>query len=442
LKTLIIFDASVLVSGQVSSNLYKTGLYRVSWELLTQLEKDQSLDIYLYDIFQRERELKVHILPLFKNSKQIHVFGFLYRLLIFPLGNMADTLRSFQVNTKNRYIKAFVSGVKVILLLFEKAARKIEKLWFVEKRLEKSFNKFHVYYSTYFPIPTLAIKNDKIRKIYTLHDLIPILHPEYFSSPYNERLVREVMDSIGKDDFAFAVSQSTKNDMLNYRPDLNPEHIHVAHLAASELFYKVTDKNKLVQIKQKYGISETPYILSLCTMEPRKNLSSLVAAFKKIINETPEINLQLVLIGSYGWNSSDVLDEIQKIINQKPKAIVITGFVPDEDLAALYSGALVFVYPSFYEGFGLPVLEAMQCGVPIICSNTSSLPEIVGDCAILINPESVPEIINAIQLVLTDSKIRKKMQLSSVKQASIFHWEKSALTLCNILKIKGGANSN
>jgi len=375
LKKEIIYDASILVSGETSGNLHKTGLYRVSYEVLKEMQKDSNLEIYLYDIFQRERELIRYVLPQFINCKHIKVYGTFYRILIFPLGNWADDLRRYSNKNQNSIFKFGAGILKNLFLLIEKGARKAERKWFANARIAKQLLNFKVYYSTYFPIPDFIRLNQNIKKVYTIHDMIPIIHPEWFSSSFNQQLLKEVVDNITLNDKVIAVSHSTKKDILAYRPDLSPEQITVAYLAASDIFYKVEDKDLINQIREKYSIGNNPYLLSVCTFEPRKNLITVIKAFKAILQEGNPNHLKLVLVGSVGWNTSELFKEINDLNRDYNQTIIITGFIPDEDLAPLYSGAELFIYMSLYEGFGLPVLEAIKCGVSVICSNTSSLAE-------------------------------------------------------------------
>jgi len=421
----IIFDASVLVSGNITGNLYKTGLYRVSYEILKEMAMSNEIELYFFDIFQRERELIKYVHKEFPQCNIIKVHSAWYRLLIFPLGNLVDYLRNIQQSNDTGIISGFALVLKNILCLVEKLSRKIDRIFFINKNLTHSFDECSLYYSTYFPIPEQIRSNPKIKKVYTVHDIIPIIHPEYFSSSFNSELVKEVIDHIEIEDYVIAVSESTKNDILEFRPDLLHDHIVVSLLAASLTFRKEYDEEKIEIIKNKYKIYSNKYILSVCTLEPRKNLRLLVNAYKSIIKDSPDFSLKLVLIGSYGWDSNELLNEIKEINSIYNNPIILTGYVPDAELAALYSGAELFAYPSLYEGFGLPVLEAMQCGVPVICSNNSSLPEIVGDCGLLIDPSDVNDLIKAILIISNNQIVRQNLSEKSEKRAQLFSWEKT-----------------
>ena len=190
--------------------------------------------------------------------------------------------------------------------------------------------------------------------------------------------------------------------------------------------------HKEQSLKKKYGIPDAPYILSLCTLEPRKNIDQIIRAFAKLVNESQIQELNLVLVGPKGWMFDKIFDAIATNTTVKNK-IFITGFIPDEDLASIYSEAMMFVYPSFYEGFGLPPLEAMQCGTPVITSNVSSLPEVVGDAGIMVSPRDLDELCQAMLTVYKNPSLRQEMSEKSLHRASKFSWSRCALETAEAL---------
>jgi glycosyltransferase involved in cell wall biosynthesis len=426
LKKKIIFDSSVLVSGYTAGNLYKTGLFRFSSEILKQLEKYSEIEIYLFDIFHRERELQKYVQKKFPFCKRINVYSGIYRSFIFPLGNFVDRLRKIEKINSKIYLRKTAGILKNFLLLIEKSARKIERSFLIKKRLSKELKKYECYFSTYFPMPVEIQTISDIRKVYTIHDLIPMIYPHFFSSPFNEKLLKEVVYNINIDDKVITVSESTKKDLFKFREDLLDKNVIVAQLAASDKFFKVIQNEKIETIRLKYQLTNKPYILSVCTMEPRKNLQILISAYQEILKEVKNFNVNLVLVGSSGWETEIFMEEINSINKVYKNRISLTGFVPDFDLAALYSGAHFFVYPSLYEGFGLPVLEAMKCGLPVICSNTSSLPEVAGDAAIMIDPTNKSELISSILKLCKDDNLRIDMAKKSINNAVEFNWENTA----------------
>jgi len=214
-------------------------------------------------------------------------------------------------------------------------------------------------------------------------------------------------------DLILTDAHSTKKDLVEY--GIDEKKIKVIHLAAASIFKPQTNKTKLNQTKANYGLTR-PYILSAATNEPRKNLKKLIKAYQAL-----KLKVDLVIVGKFGWGD--------KLTQQK--RIKILGFVPDKDLADLYSGAKALAYPSLYEGFGLPVLEALSCGCPVITSNISSLPELGGQAAIYVNPHQTKSITRALRYVLSLSPSkRQNLKKQSLKQASKFSWDKTArLTL-------------
>jgi len=433
----IIVDASVIVSGHLSGNIHKTGLYRVTYEIITRLCDSRFNNILLYDVFQRERILKKIIRQEFPQARSIKGYSWWYRLLIFPIGDAADRLRLVQLQPgQNKLISRAARLFKNLFLVVERSARKIDRFLFIKSNLNRILKRIDLFYSTYYPIPE-QIKNDRsIRKVYTIHDLIPMIYPEYFESPYNQKLVKEVVDNIENQDYVVCVSESTKSDLLKYRPDLSPEHVFANPLAASEEIILVSDPVMLKETKTKYQIpEESEYLLSVCTLEPRKNLKTLIGAYRNILEKGKAENLDLVLTGASGWKSESLIEEIASMNDLYQNRIHLTGFVPDKELAALYSSAFAFVYPSYYEGFGLPPLEAMQCGVPVISSGTSSLPEVIGKAGIYIEPDSETELVNAILKLRNNRVLRDSLSKKSVARAKEFNWNKTVDRLNKIFHI-------
>lgn len=281
-----------------------------------------------------------------------------------------------------------------------------------------------IYHSPFYPIPEQIRKLRHIRKIITVHDLIPLLHPQFFQ--YDESaLIRRVVESIDDDTWVTCVSHATKSDLCNYLPSLDPSRVFVTHLAASSQFYPCSDQARLEHVREKFGIHDRPYVLSLSTLEPRKNIIQTIRCFARLIEQENVTNLLLVLVGTKGWDFDPIFDEIAASPKIRDR-IIVTGYAADEDLAPLYTGATMFVYPSFYEGFGLPPLEAMQCGVPVITSNTSSLPEVIGNAGIMVPPEDGDALSQAMLTIYNSDELRKTMAANALSQSTKFSWEKCA----------------
>jgi glycosyltransferase involved in cell wall biosynthesis len=212
----------------------------------------------------------------------------------------------------------------------------------------------------------------------------------------------------------------------------DPGRVTVAHLGVDPALKPVRDPDTLASICRKYGISP-PYVLYLGTLQPRKNLVRLIEAFREIGKSTNGPSaVQLVLAGKKGWLCDDILARAKALgIGEQ---VVLTGYVEEVDLAALYSGAELFVMPSLYEGFCLPVLEAMACGTPVVCSNVSSLPKVAGEAALLFDPRNVRAMAEAIERVLANTDLRRSLVARGYARARSFTWARCAEQVLAVLE--------
>ncbi|MGA2572547.1 MAG: glycosyltransferase family 1 protein [Terracidiphilus sp.] len=226
-----------------------------------------------------------------------------------------------------------------------------------------------------------------------------------------------------------AVSEHTKADIIKYY-DIPADKISVIYNAVDHSEYYPRPAKEVSAVRSKYKLP-AKYILFTGTIEPRKNVEGILGAYAAL-DEQVKKDHGLVLAGGKGWNDEPIRQAIDKLKSAGEK-IICTGYVPDEDLPALFSGASLFVYPSFYEGFGIPPLEAMACGVPVITADNSSLPEVVGDAVIMIKAENIAAITQSISKVLNDSQLANSLRQKGLEQAKKFSWEKSAQTLITLL---------
>ena len=223
-----------------------------------------------------------------------------------------------------------------------------------------------------------------------------------------------------------ADSTATKNDLIQHY-GANPETIRVVHLGVDSALEPVEDERVVNAVKARYGISGN-YLLYLGTLQPRKNLLRLLEAFERVSRRHP---VSLVLAGGKGWLYDEIFDRARAL--KLEDRVIFPGFIPEADKAALLSGAVAFVFPSLYEGFGLPALEAMACGAPVLTSNVSSLPEIVGDAALPVDPHSVEAISDGLLRLLSDSALRQSLVGRGKQRAQNFSWEKAAGQVMEIL---------
>ena len=288
-------------------------------------------------------------------------------------------------------------------------------LMFNRPTLEKVVGKCDLYH-----VSEICIQPVKSAKtVAFVHDLTTILYPEYHIKS-NTFLHQQRFKRIGRVDGILTNSESTKRDITEHLK-IRPEKIFVTHLGADERF-KPMEQEETEPVLKKYGLTK-PYILFVGTLEPRKNVETLIRAFNEL-KQKHKIPHQLVLAGRKGWLYRNIL----KFIESSPfkSDIRQMDYIPDEVVPAFMNKADVFVYPSFYEGFGLPVLEAMQCGTPVITSNTSSMPEVGGEACLYVHPESADELADTIFKVIRDKSLQNILSGKGVERAKRFSWEKCA----------------
>lgn len=259
----------------------------------------------------------------------------------------------------------------------------------------------------------------KAKTVAFVHDLTTILHPEYHV-PSNTFLHRERFKRINKVDGILTNSEATKRDIVNHLK-IHPDKVFVTHLGADDRFYPM-ERVEVEPVLRRYKLNK-PFILFVGTLEPRKNVETLIRAFNELKTEH-WIPHKLVLVGQKGW----LYKNIFKAIESSPfkSSILYLDYVADEDVPALMNGADVFAYPSFYEGFGLPVLEAMQCGCPVVTSNVSSLPEVGGKACLYVHPESADELSEKLLAVIQNKALQNEISEKGIERAKEFSWEKCA----------------
>lgn len=268
------------------------------------------------------------------------------------------------------------------------------------------------------------------KSVAVIYDLSFELHPQFVAKGNREHLSKLVKATVARTDHIVVISGNTKKEVTQYYA-VPPKKITVVNPAVDHKHFYPRKEQEIAQTKREYGITKN-YILFTSTIEPRKNVQGLLKAYRKL-DESLRNMYSLVLAGKKGWLSESIDVMLQEMIGQGYN-IITTGYVDEEDLPGLYSGSSVFVYPSFYEGFGMPPLEAMACGVPVIVANNSSLPEVVGEAGILVDAKNDQEISNAITKVLTDVSIAKNMQEKSLRRAQQFNWDKSGKKLADIFR--------
>lgn len=265
------------------------------------------------------------------------------------------------------------------------------------------------------------------KTLLTVHDLSFVKVPETASPSLKSYLDKVVPRSVKQATHVLADSQATKNDLIELYK--TPEDkITVLLSGVDERFIPVIDIDLLNQVRQKYELNDKKYILSVGTVQPRKNYSRVIRSLSQLRQQG--LDIHYAIAGGKGWLEDEMYQTIDE--TNMRDYVHLLGFVDDEDLPALYTSSELLIITSLYEGFGLPILEAMACGIPVITSNLSSLPEVAGDAAILINPLDTHTITDAVYTLLTDTPKYSTLAAMGHQQAQKFSWEKSAIHLKSI----------
>ncbi|NUM25302.1 MAG: glycosyltransferase family 4 protein [Candidatus Buchananbacteria bacterium] len=279
-----------------------------------------------------------------------------------------------------------------------------------------------------FLIPSFLFSNlsKDCRKILIVHDLSFELYPEFFT--FKKQLWHHLIEPrriTNTADSIIAISENTKQDVVKIY-QTPPEKIDVIYNGISDMFFEPITDNDISRVKKKYDLPDE-YIFSLGNLEPRKNVESLLKAFNLLENKS----IQLVIAGGQAWKYQKIYQIWQK--SAKKNQIKFIGYVDAKDRAALYHLAKVFVYPSIYEGFGLPPIEAMACGTPVISSFTSSLVESVNDAGLLIDPQNYNELAKTIDQYLADSRLQEILKTKGLEYAKQFNWANTAKAVLAVL---------
>lgn len=291
-----------------------------------------------------------------------------------------------------------------------------------EKIIKEAIKDIDIYHALYNCFPEEIKGIEKIKKFITVHDVIPAVRPDLLinsnKAPFQKQI--QQFKELSNKEIIFTVSEYSKNDLCNFNKNIDPANVHVTPLAASENFKRAAE-NDIQQIRQKLKIpNHANYVLSTLTSDPKKNMPFVIAAFEELLISEKLDDLYLVLFGSLKTADLSFLNNLPIHIKSK---VILPGYVNDEEVSALHSGAFCFCFPSLYEGFGIPVLEAMQCGAPVITSNVSSLPEIAGDAAILIDPLDKDALCQSFLNIYKDPNLRQSLATMGIQQAKKFSWD-------------------
>ncbi len=268
--------------------------------------------------------------------------------------------------------------------------------------------------------------------VMTIYDISFIHYPEHHTEANRVHCLKGTLDGASMADRIIAISEHTKRDLIEYL-NIPEDRVVVTPLAARKEFKPRPPEEARAYAMDRWGLN-SPYLLSVGTLEPRKNIRRLIGAFCSLPRDIRD-NYQLVIAGGKGWLSSDIYRTVTDMGMES--RIQFLGYVPEPDLPWLYCGATCFIYPSLYEGFGLPPLEAMAAGIPVIASNTSSMPEVLGNAGILVDPGSEEDIGSSVIKVLSNSDLRREMSNKGISRSALFSWEKTAAQTLKVYESLG-----
>ena len=410
----IVYDAS-FVASYIKNNRGRTGIFFVALNVLSELLKRDDVRIFVYvdpiytsgaKVLQKKIGTKASFIFDYSNHSKLSIVN--------------DFLENSHTRKFHSFFLRKILGFGMLVTRF-----------FLKKKMLKSidsgaFPEEFVYLSPAQKVPDLFRTHQNIASYIILYDAIPFLFPKL--NPY-----KSTFDGIFDNDFIsreffFCISRNTLFDFKKLKLGLDESNASVINLAANENFKEVRDDVIKKKIMERYNIPlDKKYIFSLCTLEPRKNLVRAVRCFMTFI-ERHQINDLVWVMGGGQWDF--FVQELKKEgVRWDPGYIIQAGYTDDEDLPILYSNAEWFVYTSQYEGFGLPPLEAMQCGCPVITSNNSSLPEVVGDAGIMIDWDSDEQHIEAYEKYYFDDELKKTNRKKGLEKAKSFSWKKTVNTI-------------
>lgn len=437
MKIRVAYDISFMAT-YLNNVENKNGIYRVVEEVMSALSRREDIEltalglcgrlnaaedplldaVYAYRCVEDLKEQMVcQFDPSFKSSLHLSKFYF----DVFSACESQNRAQHPQHSLRSLY---FLGMRSVLYRLYQ--TYKIDTL-----RRHFSAEKFDVFHSPYPELPSLRLTK-KVPRVLTVYDLIPILAAQSVP-PEAVTSFKKLLDSIDIErDWVACISEYTRQEFCDYS-GMSPDRVFVTPLAAASHFHPVAARDRIAAARRRYGIPDGDYFLSVAALQPRKNLAHLIRCFFQLISEQPALDVNLVLAGYQGW----MYDEILAAAGSSPKfrsRVIFTGFVQDADLSAIYSDAKAFVYPSLYEGFGLPPLEAMQCGTPVITANTTSLPEVVGDAGLMVDPKDTAALCEAMLDVLTNATLHQELSHKGLERSKQFTWERCAAETAQIYK--------
>lgn len=420
----ILYDGT-LFEYLTNKNESRTGIFFVAYNILKQLQKRDDIEVELF-LEEEQYGYVKYILntdPDLKNVKIADIYKGIKKAIV----HFEYLKKKNKINKESKIIRVFIKTI-LNLLKF------IAKVFNTKQNIDLSA--YDIFLTPMNRLLPTLISNSNMKKITVLYDTTVLLFPEYFTgAEEGNHYFLDFVKSIDKYDYYFAISEHTKEDFIKYIPDIKSDTITVTYIAASHNFHPENNPEKIIESRKKYNIPENKkYLFSLCSLEPRKNLIRALKAFIEFINKNNIDDLVYILGGSAWEGFIEKLNKEIPNLNDYKDKIIRAGYIDDEDLPALYSGSEFFIYTSQYEGFGMPPLEAMCCGKAVITSNNSSLPEVVGNAAIMINFDSIEEHVKAYETLYFDKNKANELGEKVLEQAKKFSWENTADIMIRAMK--------
>jgi glycosyltransferase involved in cell wall biosynthesis len=415
----LLYDATIFANSYIKGSSNRTGIFFAAYNILKYFADDPRFDITLY---VHDSLFNVRY---FKNDILLSRYNVIY----------SKETALFNINVHKNNIKTAGNIIKKIIY-----SLKIIKNYFVmiiyHRDNSSLLKQTDIFFSPMRPVITELTNYTLIKHFIVLHDMIPVIYYKDSINLNNDHF-SIIIKSLNKNTYYFCNSHHTKNDFLKYYGNnLDEKKMLVIHHATSQNFYPDYNKIKLTAALDKYKIkykNNHKYIFSLCNLEPRKNLLFTVKCFIKFISKHNIHDLFFYLGGSKWDEFIHQLEKEMDKFNEYRDKITGLGYIDDVDINILYSNSLFFTFISKYEGFGVPPLEAMQSGTPVITSNNSSLPEVVGDAAIMIDPDSEEQCIKAFEDIYFNEDLRKKYIEKGLERVKLFSWEKTVAKMKEVI---------
>ena len=416
----MLYDATIFASSYIKDSSNRTGIFFAAYNILKYFADNHRfiITLYVHDSLHNRRYFKRDVLlsrfPVCINSKETPIFNIrVHKNNIKATGNIVK---------KTIYILKIIKNY-LFMIIYHRD----------NSSLLKSID---IFFSPMRPVVTELNSYPFIKHFIVLHDMIPVIfYKDSINLDSNHFSI--IIKSLNKNAYYLCNSNYTKDDFLKYYGDkIDDKKMMVIHHATSQIFYPDYNKIKLAAVLDKYKVeyrNNNKYIFSLCNLEPRKNLMFTVKCFLKFITKHDIQDLYFYLGGSQ-WNSFILkLEEEMDSFDKYRDRIAGLGYVDDIDVNILYSNSLFFTFISQYEGFGVPPLEAMQAGTPVITSNNSSLPEVIGDAAIMIDYDSEEQCIKAFEDLYFNEDLRKYYIEKGLERAKLFSWKKTVDKMTEVI---------